>query len=511
MQNNRVTITILPENRSVKVPAGTTIADALLNCNIVLHTPCGGKGICKKCTVHASGLLSQPDDYEKSLGDSSLRLACRAVIIGDATIWIDSITQRPRYPELNPTNTYAVAIDIGTTTVQIAFFDMTTKQAMPEITLLNPQRRFGQDVMTRISNANDHAKASHLTQILLQTIITTIQDICNISGIDIHSIVTIAISGNTVMSYSFLGIDITPLGTYPYTTLITSFDDYNHYPPLKKTFPNAQVTVLPAVSAFLGGDFLGGVGTLPKTKGNSFFFDIGTNGEMAIIKEDGTIVATSCAMGPALEGMNISSGMTATEGAITHFNLDNNTLTYTSIGDGKPSGISGTALIDLIAILLRNGVIEKSGAIKTAIPQPLSKHIQLEHIENIKTLIILDIITINQQDIRNVQLAKGASLAAAKILLREAGLSAHDIEQVYIAGAFGQHINIDNFNELSFLPEFKKATYHFSGNTSLKAAITACMDNEFLQRLIQRKKHITTIDLSQHHEFNDIYVKSLDF
>ena len=262
MQNNRVTITILPENRSVKVPAGTTIADALLNCNIVLHTPCGGKGICKKCTVHTSGLLSQPDDYEKSLGDSSLRLACRAVIIGDTTIWIDSITQRPRYPELNPTNTYAVAIDIGTTTVQIAFFDMTTKQAMPEITLLNPQRRFGQDVMTRISNANDHAKASHLTQILLQTIITTIQDVCNISGIDIHSIVTIAISGNTVMSYSFLGIDITPLGTYPYTTLITSFDNYNHYPPLKKTFPNAQVTVLPAVSAFLGGDFLGGVGTL---------------------------------------------------------------------------------------------------------------------------------------------------------------------------------------------------------------------------------------------------------
>jgi uncharacterized 2Fe-2S/4Fe-4S cluster protein (DUF4445 family) len=313
------------------------------------------------------------------------------------------------------------------------------------------------------------------------------------------------------MSYSFLGIDITPLGTYPYTTLITSFDDYNHYPPLKKTFPNAQVTVLPAVSAFLGGDFLGGVGTLPKTKGNSFFFDIGTNGEMAIIKEDGTIVATSCAMGPALEGMNISSGMTATEGAITHFNLYNNTLTYTSLGDGKPSGISGTALIDLIAILLKNGVIEKSGAIKTAIPQPLSKHIQLEHIENMKTLIILDIITINQQDIRNVQLAKGASLAAAKILLREAGLSAHDIEQVYIAGAFGQHINIDNFNELSFLPEFKKATYHFGGNTSLKAALIACTDNEFLQRLIQRKEHITTIDLSQHQEFNDTYIKSLDF
>jgi len=509
METKKVTLTILPHNTVITVDAGVSLADALLECGIVINTPCGGKGICKKCAVEATGQLSQPDNFEKSLGDSNRRLACRAIIEGNVTVLADSIREYIHYPILDPTHTYGVAIDVGTTTLQIAFVDLTTGTVHPEITLLNPQRRFGHDVITRISNAGNPHIAQKLTQLLTDTIISLIATTCKLSQTDFNNIKAIAISGNSVMSYSFLGIDITPLGTYPYTAPITTFDEYSNYRPFKNMFPTSSVYVLPIVSAFLGGDFLGGFATI-YTKGyNSFFFDIGTNGEMAIIKTDGSIIATSCAMGPALEGMNISSGMTATQGAITHFMLQDSTLTYTSLG--TPTGLSGTALVDIIAILLQVGIIDSSGVIKNAIPEKFKGQISLEYTNGIKALKLLNCITLTQIDIRNVQLAKAASFAASRILLKEAGLTDKDINTVYIAGAFGKNVDINNFTRLSFIPHFTNAHYNAIGNTSLMAAIEAIRNEKFIQSLATMKNNITTIDLSSHHEFNDVYLKSLNF
>ncbi|MEJ5362197.1 MAG: ASKHA domain-containing protein [Spirochaetota bacterium] len=508
MNTKKVTLTILPHNAVTSVDAGTTIADALFEAGIAINTPCGGKGICKKCAVRATGELSQHDSFEKSLGDSNYRLACRARIEGNAVVFADSIREHIHYPVLDKNHTYAVAIDIGTTTLQISFIDLTANTLLSEIMLLNPQRRFGHDVITRISHAANPAVATKLTQILVDAITSVITTTCHLSQAKTNIIQVISVCGNTVMSYSFLGINITPLGSFPYTTSITSFDEYQSYSPIKNIFPNATVTVVPVVSAFLGGDFLGGLGVLPHTKGNSFFFDIGTNGEMAIIKSDGNIIATSCAMGPAFEGMNISGGMTATEGAITHFWLDDNSLQYSSIG--KPLGISGTALVDIIAICLEKGIITKSGTIAN-IPNSLQNEITITSINGVKALTIHDTVTITQLDIRNVQLAKGASLAASKILLKEAGLNEDDIDNVYIAGAFGTNVNINNFITLQCIPHFKNAHYHALGNTSLQAAITLLRDKHFMQRLNIIKKAITAIDLSMHREFNDTYIQSLEF
>ena len=509
METKKVTVTILPHNTVVTVDAGTTIADALLECGIVVNTPCGGKGICKKCAVQAKGALSQPDNFEKSLGDSSLRLACRATIEGNITVFAPSIREYIHYPVLDPAHTYGVAIDAGTTTLQIAFVDTTTDTVLPEITLLNPQRRFGHDVISRISYAHNSENASRLTRLLIDTITTVITTTCKLSQANTHAIKAIAVSGNTVMTYSLLGLDITPLGTYPYNTSLTTFDDYCNYRPFKKIFPDAAITVLPVASAFLGGDFLGGIGMLPQNKGASFFFDVGTNGEMAIIKDDGTIIATSCAMGPALEGMNISRGMTATEGAITHFLLEEGRLHYVSIG--KPAGISGTALVDIIAILLDIGVIDPRGAIQNEIPWQWKGTLSLENHNGVKVLHILNTVTLSQLDIRNVQLAKGASLAASYILLKEAGLTRDDIDNVYIAGAFGKNVNIENFIRLKFIPHFKNAHYHPLGNTSLMAAIEAVRNKELIQRLKKIQRSITAIDLSMHKEFNEMYLQSLEF
>jgi uncharacterized 2Fe-2S/4Fe-4S cluster protein (DUF4445 family) len=509
MNTKKVTLTILPHNTVFSVDEDTTIADALLENGIVINTPCGGKGICKKCAVKATGALSEPDTFEKSFGDSTFRLACRATIKGNATVFADSFREYIHYPVLNPTHVYGVAVDVGTTTLQIAFVDMTTDTVLPEITLLNPQRRFGHDVITRISNASNTTIAHKLTQLLLDAIISIITTACQLSRTESNIIKAISFSGNTVMSYSLLSIDIAPLGVYPYSTPITTFDSYRNYRPIKQNFSEATITILPIVSAFLGGDFVGGLGVLPQTGGNSFFFDIGTNGEMAIIKKDSTILATSCAMGPALEGMNISNGMTATEGAITHFIQENGKITFTSIG--TPSGISGTALVDLIAILLDLGIIDKSGKIANTYPHTFTNQVALEYTDGIKALNILNTITLSQIDIRNVQLAKGASLAASRILLKEAGLTESDIDTVYIAGAFGKNVNMENFTRLQFIPHFKNARYNAIGNTSLTAAIEALRNKDFIQQLEAIKKRIRAIDLSLHEEFNDIYVESLNF
>lgn len=508
METKKATVTILPHNSVVTVNAGTILADALLECGIVINTPCGGKGICKKCAVEATGELSQPDNFEKNLGDSNRRLACRAVIEGNVTVLAESIREYIHYPKLDPTHRYGVAVDIGTTTLQIAFVDLTDASVLPEITLLNPQRRFGHDVITRISNAQNPEVLSKLTQLLTDTIISLITTSCKLSQTEYTNIQTIAISGNTVMSYSFLGIDITQLGTYPYATSVTSFNEYSNYRPFKNTFPKATVCVLPVVSAFLGGDFLGGIATMYKKGSNSFFFDIGTNGEMAIIKKDGSIIATSCAMGPALEGMNISSGMTATEGAITHFMLQDATLACTSLG--TPSGLSGTALVDIIAILLQVGIIDSTGVIKT-IPENLKNQISVEYNNGIKTLKICNGITLTQIDIRNVQLAKAASLAASRILLKEAGLTEQDIDTVFIAGAFGKNVDINNFIRLSFIPNFQSAHYHAIGNTSLQAAVEALTNPEFRERLLNIRNSINAIDLSLHSDFNDEFIRSVNF
>lgn len=507
--SNKVTLTILPQQQTYTVDSGITLADALTECGIMMHTPCGGKGICKRCTIKATGLLSEPDEYEIALGDSSLRLACRAIIKGNVTVWADSISEYIHYPLIDSAHTYGVAVDIGTTTLQIVFVDLTTGKVQPEITLLNPQRRFGHDVISRISNASNPKIAHKLTQLLIDTIISLIATTCRLSQTDFNNIQAIAISGNTVMTYSFLGIDITPLGTFPYNTPITTFNEYSNYHPLKNLFPKSTIYVLPVVSAFLGGDFLGGFATIHAKGYNSFFFDIGTNGEMAIIKSDGSIIATSCAMGPALEGMNISSGMTATQGAITHFTLHNSTLTYTSLG--KPIGLSGTALVDIIAILLQVGIVDSSGVITNAIPESFKDQVRLEYNNGIKTLKICNDITLTQIDIRNIQLAKAASLAASRILLNKAGLTEHDINTVYIAGAFGKNVDINNFTRLSFIPNFKSAHYNAVGNTSLQAAIEAITNPAFKKDLLNIRNNITTIDLSSHSYFNDEYIKSLDF
>ena len=276
----------------------------------------------------------------------------------------------------------------------------------------------------------------------------------------------------------------------------------------------ARVLALPVSGAFTGGDLIGGL-TLCQSLGltrNVFFIDMGTNGELFVLDGSGTPFITSCAMGPALEGMNISSGMTAHAGAITRIHEEPGGLTYTMIGEGDPVGITGTALMDLTAILLEKGAILKNGTFsrhmeKLHLPQPLCLNNAGDSLE----IKLWGEIGLNRKDIRNLQLAKAASHAASLFLLQAAGLKTDDIEHVIIAGAFGEHLDLEHFRRLGFIPDFPNGNQRFIGNSSLRAAEKSCMEPGFINHAAALRDKCREVTLSNQPKFQEVFIRSLGF
>ncbi|MDD5712529.1 MAG: ASKHA domain-containing protein, partial [Smithellaceae bacterium] len=243
-----------------------------------------------------------------------------------------------------------------------------------------------------------------------------------------------------------------------------------------------------------------------------FFIDLGTNGELFVINRRGEIFATSCAMGPALEGMNISCGMTAGEGAITHFQLEKTSLRRQTMGGGPSRGIAGTALIDLVAVLLERKIISANGALASAVgADALPPPLVLTDEGKEKRVDIERNIYLSQKDIRQLQLAKGASLAAGRMLLSQADCSIQDIENVVIAGALGRHLDLENFRRLSFLPTFPQAVFHLLGDTSLEAAARACRDEAFLKEARRLRETVREVRLAEEPAFQKEFISALDF
>jgi len=510
------TVTILPHGIIKTCDSGTTVLDVLTDAGLHVKSPCGGRGTCGKCLVKAEGALLPSEGTENQFIQDrpGMRLACLARIAGDTVIHIPPRRKSPAIKKSapDPSSLFAAAVDLGTTTIQISLVDLKNGASYALDSFLNPQRRYGHDVIARIAASRDHDKRRELVRLIGESLERSLMDSAGDLAIPLSSITKLVFAGNTIMTYLLLDLDPAPLGTFPYTAAVRDFKNIS----AGKLFPgksfNPEIHALPAVSAYLGGDLLGGLTILDRMglDRNTFFFDMGTNGEMFLRNGGDNIYAASCAMGPALEGMNISSGMTAEEGGINHVRLKDGTVDFDVMGGGEPAGITGTGVIDIIAILLRSGMLKDSGAFdkKSLALSPLKN---LHTAEDEASVILHQHAALTQKDIRAVQLAKGASLAAARLLLREARYDACSIRNVIIAGSFGENLDLDNFRRLAFLPDFPGARYHFFGNTSLKAAEQACLDDTFIMRATDLRKRIHVIELSDHPLFHETFMTSLDF
>ncbi|MFH1868890.1 MAG: ASKHA domain-containing protein [Candidatus Omnitrophota bacterium] len=372
---------------------------------------------------------------------------------------------------------YILLIDIGTTTISGAIFDKEKGRVLSSDFILNEQIRYGDDVISRI----DHALRKIANAASLQRAV--VLSINKLSGKlfsqakkshkDIGSAFCVC---NTAIHHLFLGIDTAPLITPPYKpsqkSEITIYADRIGLK-LEKDCP---VTLLPNVEGFVGSDALAVIiaSGIYKSRAVKLAIDMGTNGEV-VLGSAGRIFAASAAAGPAFEGRHISCGMPAIKGAIKSIEMKGGSFKIDVIGGGAPKGICGSALIDAASCMLKNGLMNSSGRMN----EP-----EFVFYKKGRTKI-----SVTQQDIRKLQLAKAAIYAAVKILLRKSRISKEEITEVLFTGSFGSVVNTDSIAAIGLVPKIDKRRIRFlekgaleglkiyAGSLSLQKKITSILSS----------------------------------
>jgi uncharacterized 2Fe-2S/4Fe-4S cluster protein (DUF4445 family) len=417
---------------------------------------------------------------------------------------------------------YGAAIDIGTTTVVLSMIDMITGKELAVVSALNPQKEFGQDVLSRIS----HAKRGEPFLLELQkSIIDCVNDLLEKASqkasIDKKHIYEIAVAANTTMTHLFLSVNPESIGYAPYSPVLAGGIDVKAKSLGLDISPFGGVYCVPAISGYVGGDIVAGIiATGFYKKGEvALFIDIGTNGEIVLF--DGCeMVACSCAAGPALEGVNISCGMRAASGAIYEAKIEDDVFVRT-IGDERPKGICGSGIVDLVAELLKVGFVEQSGRMLP--PAEAQKIIRedlacrlIEKGTSIAFVVAYggehgDDVYITARDIRQVQLAKGAVWAGIRSLLKEKRLSPNDINRVYVAGAFGAHLRPQSLSRIGMIAAEWEERLVFAGNTSKAGALMCLLSRTMREEAERIARKVKCLELSTLEGFDRLFADSLRF
>jgi uncharacterized 2Fe-2S/4Fe-4S cluster protein (DUF4445 family) len=408
------------------------------------------------------------------------------------------------------------AVDIGTTTIVVSLVDMTTGERISDASMINPQVRYGQDVLTRITyEIREPEEGPYELQKAVVTAINELLDsACIKAGIDTSMISELSIAANTTMLHMLAGADTSSMGTSPFTPVFT---DTRYIPAEELGIEcgrGAYAVLLPSVSAFLGSDITAGAHfcSIGDTKDNRLFIDIGTNSEI-ILSTRGRLKACSCPAGPALEGMNISCGMIASDSAVEDMEIKDGDVYLETIGNSAPSGICGSGILAAVRELLKNGLLSFDGAFSEIDDSPYSS--MFEEDENgVKRFVLCrepEEISISQLDIRQIQLAKAAILSGVIALLDNAGVNAGNIDEVVVAGQFGTHINEDDLTATGLLPEAFRGKITFAGNTSLSGAAEALLSVSARDEMASLADHIDYIELSNMKNYESLFNKCLMF
>ena len=469
--------------KSWSVPYGTNLHTALREAGLVVDAPCGGRGSCGKCRVLINGTAA---------------LSCQTTVVEDLTVILpDEVTlQSAAHGAALPAGNvgYALAFDIGTTSLVGFLLDGNTGSVICHKSVLNPQVVFGADVVSRIRSALG-GQLSQLTGCIRSAITAMAQTLCSQAGIDPSRIEVVSIVGNCCMQQLFLGILPDNLAHIPYSPVITAAEvvEAAAYLPI---CAEAKLLIVPAIGGFVGADTVACLiaDGLYQHSEMTLLVDIGTNGEMVLGNRE-RMIACSTAAGPALEGVNIQLGMRATEGAIDHVWLEHCKLHYSVIGGSEAMGICGSGLVDAIAVALQLGLINKRGRIAT---EDRQFHIS-------------DRIYLTQADIRQVQLAKGAIHAGICLMANRLGINLEDIQSVRLAGAFGSYLNAENACRIGLLPERLADRIVSIGNAAGKGAQLLACDSELLPLAHKLAEQVEFLELATLPEFPKNFANSMLF
>jgi uncharacterized 2Fe-2S/4Fe-4S cluster protein (DUF4445 family) len=429
------------------------------------------------------------------------------------------LSRKPRVVNLEPGDTrqqhYALAVDIGTTTVWVQLLDLARGEILGQAADYNAQMSYGDDVITRIVYSQKEQGLQKLQRSVVATINQVMHRLLKRHQLPVSEVSHLTVAANTTMTHLFYGIDPKFIRLTPYTPAVC------HFPPVRARDLGLElpeqvfIYCVSSVSSYVGGDIVAGVlgSGIYKDPKLTLYIDIGTNGEIVIGNQQ-WLACAACSAGPAFEGGGIKFGMRATAGAIEEVSINPQTFEpmIITIDMVKPKGICGSGLINFIAALMEADLILPNGKFRDDLDTP---RIRMGDSGREYVLAMApdthggQDITLSEADIDNLMRAKGAMFAGYLTLLENVGLRLQDLEQVILAGAFGQFINIENAIAIGLLPDLPREQYHFVGNGSLQGATLLAFSRELLEEERRVADMMTNFELSETPGYMNQYIAAL--
>ena len=410
-------------------------------------------------------------------------------------------------------DSFGLAVDIGTTTLVVQLIDLNSGKIVDSEAKYNSQMKYGEDYIRRIMYSEEHNALAEMQRLLVDDLNELIELLVRRNDIHLHDILCTVCAGNTAMTHFLLGLDPSGIRKEPYVPVA------NYVPPLRAAQvglhinPRGLLYTLPSVAAYVGADITSGVVAtrLDEQKRLCLFIDVGTNGEVVLGNRD-WMVCCSASAGPAFEGVGVEYGMRAARGAIERVRITpDGDVQYDTIGDRPPRGICGSGLLDLLAALFRRGVLSRTGTF-----QGIDTHGRLIDKDGEPAFVLVpreqsavdDAIVLTQADVSNLLRSKAAIYAAISILVKSVGVELDDIHHIYLAGGFGNYLDVGSAITLGMLPDVPPQRVHFVGNTSIAGARAALLSDEALQRVERVARMMTYVDLMANSKYMDEFVSA---
>lgn len=501
-ESTSVTLTVKNNSGSYihSAAKNTTLLEALRSQGYDVIAPCGGNGTCGKCRVFiqeegwvTSCIYRLSHDIEVIIPDP-----------GEAKVLTTQYEHTLELP-VEPgevaglsSRPVGVAIDLGTTTIAFYLLDLHTGTILNTRSAMNPQKKYGADVISRINYSITHEDGREkLQQEVINTINRNLELLISQNQLRSENLVKLSIAGNTTMLHLLLGVDATSIALAPFKPVFVNQRELRGKELHLSCHSEARVELLPSLSAYVGADIVAGLASLdpPEDLHTYLYLDIGTNGEIALVTS-GKTYCCSAAAGPAFEGANIQCGMPAVDGAISSYRDGK----YKTIGNRPPAGICGSGLMDIVALLLDRGTIDRDGL--------MEQEYILE--KGTATANGADLV-LTPGDIREIQLAKSAIISGIKVLLKQASVPLEKIQALYLAGGFGNYIREESAVRIGLIPSKLRGKVIAVGNCSGSGAILALRSRSFKDIIKNVLDRTVYFELSGNEDFTMEFALNMAF
>ena len=526
------TITFRPDGKQISIHSGATLIEAAGQAGIILNNICGGTGTCKKCLVYLEPgsrkvLACQhriESDLIVTIPAASRYFEQRILTEGiDTESRIQPDIHKKYLQQGSASKIFGLAVDIGTTTIVARLIYMAAGQCQATEAALNPQTRFGDDVISRIAYAQSSKEFDELHETIIDCINDMTAKLCKQAAIEPNDIYEMSVVGNTTMNHIFLGLPISQLGRAPYQAHSLDAHDVSPEELDLHINPAGNIHTVENIAGFVGSDTtaVAHATEIESAEEMTLIVDIGTNGEIVLGTKD-KLYAASCAAGPALEGARITCGSRACDGAIEAVVINEDDIDLDVIGNVPPRSICGSGLIDAVAVMLDLGIIDATGrfiepkTIEGKLPPAIFSRIVEQDGEPAFILAKAGNsdekpVFLSQKDIRQMQLAKGAIRAGIKLLQQKIGLEDSDIKRILLAGAFGNYIRRESALRIGLLPIVEVERIHFVGNAAAAGAQMILLSRQCREQAGQLARKIEYVEIAHEPGFQDVYADSMLF